>query len=256
MTRGLKWYAAAAVVLGSLGPAQADDPCGIALRPYAATVMDRVVIGAEALAKRVEAGDLSGAKRAWIEVRVGWERGEVFLLPYFPEAVAAIDAWPDADSGFHALEQILFVDGDLAAASDLAKQLVGDAVALRFRLETTELGAPGLLDGLVTVAGQLGGAKAAGGESPLAGTSIDDMRNHLEGMEIVYALSFAQLARTRQPALHARIMNNLIGLGWALRAPSIAEVEGATVLVLSEKLRDAFQEMALLVELEGTQMRQ
>jgi iron uptake system component EfeO len=244
------------VVLGSAGPAQADDPCGAALRPYATTLVDRVVIGAEALAKRIEARDLEGARRAWIGVRAGWQRGEPFLTPYFPDAVAEINAWPHAETGFHALEQILFVDGDVEAADEPARKLVRDAVALRWRLKAIELDAPGLIAGLVAAATDLGRAKAEGGESPLAGTSVDDMSNHLQGIEVVYALSFAALARTRQPALHARILNHLIALSAALRVPSIAAIEGASVLVLSEGLRDAFQEIAVLVELEGMDFRE
>jgi iron uptake system component EfeO len=256
MNPASRWCAALVVVLGSAGPAQADDHCGAALRPYAATLMDRVVIGAEALAKRVEARDLAGARRAWIGARVGWEQGEPFLSPYFPDAVAEINAWPHAETGFHALERILFVDGDVEAANELARKLVRDAVALRWRLKAIELDAQGLIAGLIAAATDLGRAKAEGGESPLAGTSVDDMSNHLQGIEVVYALSFAALTRTSQPALHARIISNLIALGVALRVPSIAELEGSSVLMLSEGLRDAFQEMAVLVELEGTDFRE
>lgn len=248
-------YVVAAVVLGSFGPALAtDDGCGKALRPYAATLADRVVIGAEALAKRIEAGDLEGAKRAWIEARVGWERGEPFLIPYFPQALLAIDDGPNAETGFHAIERILFVDGDVAAAQDLARKLVADAVALRWQLEATDLDADGLISGLVTAATELGRAKSGGGESPLAGTSAEDLRDQLQGIEMLYALSFAGLTRARHPVLHARIIANLIALGSALRAPSIAEIEGAKVLLLSEQLRDNFQEIAVLVELEGIEI--
>jgi iron uptake system component EfeO len=249
-------YAAAVVLLGTLGPAQADDRCGQALRPYAATLVDRVVLGAEALAKRIEARDLAGAQRAWIQARAGWGRGEPFLAPYFPDAVAEINAWPDAETGFHALEPILFIDEDVEGAGDLARRLVGDSLALRRQLEAAELEARGLMAGLITAAADLARVKAAGGESPLARTSLDDMSNRLQGIEAVYALSFAALTRARQPALHARIMINLIELGAALRAPSILEIEDAAVFPLSESLHDAFQEMALLVELEGTELRE
>jgi iron uptake system component EfeO len=256
MGRGSGWCAAAIVLLGPCGPAQADDPCGQALRPYASTLADRVVLGAEALAKRIEAGDLEGARQAWVEARVGWQRAEPFLTSYFPEDVAEIDAWPEADAGFHALERILFIDRDLAAAGDLARNLVVDAVALRRRLEATALEAPGLMAGLVMATADLGRAKAAGGESPLAGTSVEDVRNHLEGIEAVYALSSAAFTRRRQPALHVRIMLGLIALATSLRASSIAEVEGAAMLVQSERLRDAMQEMATLIELEGTDLQE
>jgi iron uptake system component EfeO len=256
MNRASMWCAAAVVLLGSAGPTEADDPCGAAVRPYVATLLDRVVLGAEALAKRIEAKDLEGARRAWVEARVGWQRGRPVLSSHFPDASAEIDAGPDAETGFHAIERLLFLEEDLEAAGQPARKLVGDAVALRWRLEASELDAPRLSAGLIAAVAGLGRAQTEDGPSPLAGTFLDDMRNQLQGIETVYALSFAAIGRSRQPALHARIVGDLIALHAALRAASPAEVEGAAVVALSGRLRDAFQEMAVLVELEGTELRE
>ena len=231
MNQASRWCAAAIVLLGWVGPSAADDPCGAAVRPYAAAMLDRLVLGAEALAKRIEAKDLTGARQAWIEARVGWLRGQPVLASYFPDAAAAIDAGPEAASGFAALGRLLFVDEDVEAAARPARKLVGDAVALRWRLEAAEFDAPRLSAGLVAAAAALGQVRTWGGPAHTA-TSLDATRDRLHGIETVYALSFATLSRSRQPALHARIVGDLIALHGALREPSLTGGQDATVAAL------------------------
>lgn len=102
-----------------------------AFRPYAAGLIDRLALGTEGLARAIEVGDLGQARKAWIAARVGWERGETFLGEYFPEADETIDSWPDARSGFHALEPLLFKEDDLGAAKPMVERLREDVDALR-----------------------------------------------------------------------------------------------------------------------------
>src|SRR5262249_1086064 len=65
-------------------------------RGYLIEDIDRAVIGVRALRDHLKARDLDGAKRAWIEARVGWEHSEVFTSGFVPELDRQIDAWPDA----------------------------------------------------------------------------------------------------------------------------------------------------------------
>lgn len=51
---------------------------------------------------RERADDKGAVRQAWIDVRVGWERSEVFTAAYVPELDRAIDAWPVGTTGFHA----------------------------------------------------------------------------------------------------------------------------------------------------------
>jgi iron uptake system component EfeO len=69
---------------------------------------DRTLVSARTLAASAAAGDLAGAKQAWIEARVGWERSEVFTEGFVPELDRDIDAWPNGVIGFHAIEAKLF----------------------------------------------------------------------------------------------------------------------------------------------------
>jgi hypothetical protein len=98
---------------------------------------------------------------------VGWERGETFLGEYFPDADEAIDSWPDAGSGFHAIEPLLFEAGDVAGAKALSERLLIEIEALRDDFATQELDAQGLANGMTGIAYEIGEAKAGGGDRRL-----------------------------------------------------------------------------------------
>src|ERR1700733_12992422 len=47
--------------------------------------VDQALGGARALQERVAAKDLTGAKKAWISARAGWERSEIFTGGFVPD---------------------------------------------------------------------------------------------------------------------------------------------------------------------------
>src|ERR1700729_935631 len=77
-------------------------------RPELTAAVEQCLAGAQTLRERLRANDLEGAKKAWIDARVGWERAEVFTSGFTSELDAEIDAWPNATLGFHAIEAELF----------------------------------------------------------------------------------------------------------------------------------------------------
>jgi iron uptake system component EfeO len=240
-----------ATILGFAAPvAQAAEVDPAAFRPYAASLLDRLVIATEQLAQEVEAGDLEQSKQAWIAARVGWERGETFLGEYFPDADEAIDTWPDASSGFHAVEPILFEQGDIEAAKPLAAKLIADVRGLKEAFAKQEFDAQGLVNGIAGIAFEIGDAKVDGGESPFAGTSLQDMQNNMAGIEALYALSFAPVLEARDPALHERIVGDMIDLAAQLDQPAIGAMDRSRVMALSEQLAGDFQEAAAALGLE------
>src|ERR1700746_3192107 len=87
-------------------------------RPYAIEGIGSALAGARELRDRAAAKDLSGAKKAWLSARAGWERSEVFTAGFVPELDALIDAWPNADTGFHAIEAKLFGAGQTDVEGD------------------------------------------------------------------------------------------------------------------------------------------
>src|ERR1700761_5093679 len=108
------------VVLTALRAAGATplDAAAENYRPYMIEVIGQALSGARNLRERITASDLAGARKAWISARAGWERSEVFTAGFVPELDSKIDAWPNAVSGFHAIEAKLFGEGNTDALND------------------------------------------------------------------------------------------------------------------------------------------
>jgi iron uptake system component EfeO len=176
------------------------DDAAETYRPYMIEGIGQALAGARNLRERVAAGDLTGAKKAWISARAGWERSEVFTAGFVPELDAEIDAWPNADSGFHGIEARLFGAGRTDAGSD-TDALVEHLDSLHGKLRSMELTPQGLLDGIVRLTYEVGESKADGGESRISGTSLDDMRNNVAGIDFAYRTIFATALKTADAKL-------------------------------------------------------
>ncbi len=188
-------------------------------RPFMIESIGQSLAGARDLRDRVMAQDLDGAKKAWISARAGWERSEVFTGGFVPELDAKIDAWPNADRGFHAIEAKLFGPGNIDVRSD-TDALVHDLDDLHVRLKSMSLTPQGLLDGITQLVYEVGESKADGGESRISGTSLADMQNNVEGIELAYRVIFAESLRAADGKL-AQAMEDSIR-----RLKTIVAVEG------------------------------
>src|ERR1700722_2386628 len=166
------------------------DDAAESYRPYMIEGIGQALTGARHLRARIAAEDLEGARAAWIAARAGWERSEVFTAGFVPELDAQIDAWPNADSGFHGIEATLFGAGRIDVRND-AGALVEHLDSLHGKLRDMPLTPQGLLDGTVRRAYEVGESKADGGESRISGTSLEDMRNNVNGIEFAYHTIFA-----------------------------------------------------------------
>src|ERR1700756_5350822 len=114
--------AALCLILLMIGLRQAEagglDEAAQRYRPYMLEGIGSALAGARDLRERVAAHDLAGAKKAWLSARAGWERSEVFTAGFVPELDALIDAWPNADTGFHVIETRLFGAGQTDVEGD------------------------------------------------------------------------------------------------------------------------------------------
>src|SRR5262249_32149194 len=146
-------YLVAFALATGLGRATAAplDAAAERYRPYMIEGIGSALAGARDLRERVAAKDLAGAKKAWLSARAGWERSEVFNAGFVPELDARIDAWPNADSGFHAIEAKLFGAGTTDVESD-TDALVKNLDELHGKLRGMALTPQGLLDGTARLA--------------------------------------------------------------------------------------------------------
>jgi len=225
-------FARAAVVRASDA---ALDEAAERYRPYAIEGIGSALAGAHDLRERAAARDLAGAKKAWLSARAGWERSEVFTAGFVPELDALIDAWPHADSGFHAIEARLFGAGQTDVDGD-ADALVKHLGELHDKLRDMPLSPQGLLDGTVRLAYEIGESKADGGESRISGTSLDDMRNNVAGVEFAYRTIFADALRKTDAKLADQVEGRIEKLKTVVAAPDLPHVNVRILRRASEEL--------------------
>src|SRR6202051_4148775 len=193
-------------------------------RPYMIEGIDQALAGARELRERAAAGDLKGAKKAWISARSGWERSEVFTAGFVPELDAQIDAWPNANSGFHAIEAKLFGSNHIDAEGE-TDALVDHLDNLYGKLRDLPLAPQGLLDGTVRLAYEVGESKADGGESRISGTSLDDMRNNVAGIDFAYHTIFESALKASDGKLAGVVEERIEQLKKIVAAPDLRRVD-------------------------------
>jgi iron uptake system component EfeO len=218
-----------------IASAAALDDAAEKYRPYMIEGIGEALAGARGLRERAAAGDLKGAKKAWISARAGWERSEVFTAGFVPELDAQIDAWPNADSGFHAIEASLFGAGRTDVESD-SSALVEHLDNLHGKLRDMPLTPQGLLDGTVRLAYEVGESKADGGESRISGTSLDDMRNNVAGIEFAYRTIFAPSLGAVDARLADAVDARIGQLKAIVAAPDLQHIDVVALRRASEEL--------------------
>jgi len=211
--------------------------------------IDHSLAGAKALHARAAAGDIEDAKRAWIEARVGWERSEVFTSGFAPELDEKIDAWPNGTIGFHAIEARLFGANKTEFESE-ASELVNNLSEMRTKATETPLTAQGLFNGMVRLIYEVGDNKADGGESRISGTSLYDMRNNVDGIDLTYETIFSTVLAARDHDLDAELKHSIKNLKAMVALHDLRRVDHDALRTTTEELVLQFQKMAPLLQLQ------
>ncbi len=244
--RPLRLIFTAAVLACSIAPgagAATLDDAAERYRPFMVADIDQALAGARELHERVVAKDLPGAKKAWIGARVGWEHAEVFTAGYVSELDELIDAWPNAQTGFHAIEAKLFGANNLDVGGQTSA-LVYHLADLDVKIHYTPLNAQNLLNGTARLAYEVGENKADGGESRYSGTSLDDMRNNVFGIDLAYKTVFATALHAADPRLADTTQATIDALTALVRAPDLKSLDPDRLRAKSEELVLALQSAA------------
>jgi iron uptake system component EfeO len=211
-------------------------------------------IGAEDLVKKLTADDLPGAKQAWIKARQGWERSETVTGGFFEELDKAIDAWPSASSGFHAIEGPLFGG---AAAKDLlplAKGLAGNLAKVDGQVAKTAFTAQGLYDGMTQLAYEVGESKSKGQESKASGTSLNDLKNNVQGIAALYDTVFATGFKKAKPDVDSKIRQQIAAVRKQTEVSDIAKLDQEALEKAAEMLATIFVDNAPVVGLAAPKL--
>jgi iron uptake system EfeUOB component EfeO/EfeM len=212
-------------------------------RPHMAEDIDQSLAGARLLRERVGAHDLAGAKAAWIAARVGWERAEVFTSGFVPDLDQEIDTWPSATMGFHAVEARLFGAGE-TDVDGMVDALILHLADLSIKIHLMELLPQKLLNGTARLAYEVGESKADGGESRFSGTSLDDMRHNVEGIDLAFRVIFSPSLTAQDSGLAAAMQAKIARLKALTAAPDIKSLDPARIRAASEELVVVLQEAA------------
>ena len=94
----------------------------------------------------------------------------------------------------------------------------------------------GLLDGTVRLAYEVGESKADGGESRISGTSLDDMRNNIAGVEFAYRTIFADRLKEVDAGLADKVTARIEQLKTIVAAPDLPHVNVRALRRVSEEL--------------------
>jgi iron uptake system component EfeO len=211
--------------------------------------IDHSLASVRTLVASAAAGDLAGAKQAWIEARVGWERSEVFTTGFVPELDRDIDAWPNAVMGFHAIEAKLF-GANRTNFENEANGLVSNLSELSAKVRSAPLTPQGLLDGIARLAYELGESKVDGGESRVSGTSLNDMRNNVDGIELAWRTIFAPTAEARDRQVDAEMQRSIVELKAMVDVGELRRVDPDRLRVSTEELMLKLQNAAPLLDLK------
>lgn len=204
---------------------------------FVAEHIGKAMQGAKDLQAAVKAGDVEGAQAAWIRSRKGWEAMEPVTAEYFGDLDNVIDAWPDAKHGYHAIEAALFagkLDGLDAPVDELIVNLT--KFESRAKAKNFKFSPQRLLGGIANLAYEVGEEKSKGGESPYAGTSIIDMQENVEGIEVVYKLVFEERLKKADPQLAGFIDDRIEKLEGLVKVSDIKSLDQKAVHITGEEL--------------------
>lgn len=238
---GLKLAAAVLVLLAM--PALADtistdlDKGAKDYKPFAVEKIGDALAGAKELQAAVAKGDAKAAQQAWIKSRRGWEAAEPITGEFFSDLDEAIDSWPDAKHGYHAIEAALFA-GKLNEIGQPTDELVANLTEFNTKLGASDFQftPQGLMNGAAGLAYEVGENKSKGGESPYAGTSLIDMQENVEGIEAAYNLGLRDALKGKDAKLANKISEQIETVEGLVKKPSLKSLNQGALKKNAEEL--------------------
>jgi iron uptake system component EfeO len=220
-------------------------------KPFAVEHIGKALSGAKELQAAVKADDAKAAQATWIKSRRGWEAIEPITGEFFSKLDEAIDAWPDARQGYHAIEAAVFA-GKLGEVGAAVAGLVGNLAEFEKQVSAPgfKFAPQGLLNGVTKLAYEIGENKSKGGESPYAGTSLIDMQENVEGIEAVFKLVFEPSLKKSDGKLAKRIDDKIEEVEALVKAKDLKSLDQPALNKAGEELAVLLQSAAPKLKLQ------
>ncbi|CAK4842410.1 unnamed protein product [Aphanomyces euteiches] len=156
---------------------------------------EQMVVLLEKLQAAIASGDLKTAQTAYVQARPPYERIEP-IIETFAELDGVMDARVDdfeSDTdpkftGYHRLENILFVKKTLDGAQPFADDLLANGKKMRDGIKTAVIGPADFVTGVGELMEEAQTSKITGEEERWSGASLPVLRANVEGAEEIYNL--------------------------------------------------------------------
>jgi iron uptake system EfeUOB component EfeO/EfeM len=245
--------ALAAALFASGAQAQSMREGAKAYKPFIVEHAGAALAGAKEMQAAVKAKDVKAAQDAWIKSRRGWEAMETVTADLFPEFDKAVDTWPDAKQGYHAIEAALF-SGKIDEVAKPTDKLVADITRYQKKVRGYNFKPQQLLDGASKLAFEVGESKSKGGESPYAKTSHIDMQQNVKGIEAAWTTVFAPTLQKRDAELAKIIHEKIEALEQLVAVNDIKDLDQKKVHIGGEELAALMQQAAPKLKLKTTKI--
>lgn len=156
----------------------------------------------------VKAGDVKEARELYATSRVPWERIEPIAEKFGtldPEVDAREGDVPDRQwTGFHRIEQALWVENTTEGQEKYADELISDVERLESKVDDVKLRASDPVFGAVELLNEVSATKITGEEERYSHTDLYDIAANVEGAKV--AFEFVEpVVKRKNPDLVAEI---------------------------------------------------
>jgi iron uptake system component EfeO len=187
------------VVTGKAAPTQVTAAAALLQKAtagyhaYVVAQTAQLVVGTRRFVAALDAGDLAGAKSMFGPVRIHYEAIEPVAESFGnldPEIDARINDVDDpaAWTGFHRIEQILWVKRTTDGTNALGAKLLTDVETLQRRVRTLSFQPAQLANGGVELLNEVAGSKITGEEDRYSHTDLSDFQGNLTGARVAFDL--------------------------------------------------------------------
>ncbi len=189
----------------------------------AAPDIDAMIAGVQKMAAAVQQRDLNGTRQAWLDTHAIWMRCEAFTADLYPGLQKKIDVWPDAKTGFHAIETTLFAQSPQIDVRQI-QDLLDNLGTYQRVLHDSKFTGYYLIASSSTWAFEMGDQRGDGGESTISGNTLVDFQNGLDGIDRIWRFVFADAVRAKKHFLAEEIDSEIAAIHGLLQVDALAQI--------------------------------